>query len=119
MVNGQDINSLAGSHRKHIINGNSQDGFIFDGTIRQNLDPSCTSSTSHLSTALQQVDMLDLVQEMGGVDSPCGPATFTTNQQQMLCLARAISQAGQVVLLDEVTSGCVHPTLDPKLSSHS
>lgn len=81
-----------------------QDPFLFSGTIRYNIDPLQLHSDEEITTALQKVEIWDVVIEKGGLDLEVEANSLSTGQQQLLCLARALLRTGSIVVLDESTS---------------
>lgn len=82
--------------------------YLFQGSIRSNLDRNGTASTDVLSAALKAVglkfDLDHSVTEGGG--------NLSLGERQLVCLARVIAANRAIILMDEPTSG-----LDPETDS--
>ncbi|KAL0272340.1 UNVERIFIED_CONTAM: hypothetical protein PYX00_005353 [Menopon gallinae] len=75
-----------------------QDTLLFNGTIRENLDPSGVSTDEQLWSALEQAHLKD-------VDSEINAGQYLSGgQKQLFSLARAILQKSCFLIMDEATS---------------
>jgi ABC-type multidrug transport system fused ATPase/permease subunit len=85
-----------------------QDPFLFDGTLRENIDPTKTKSDDEIWRALAKVRLdkkfknkdsngLDTLIEEKGKNVSCG-------EKQLICLARAIASNRKILCIDEATA---------------
>jgi len=97
----QSIYSLSAVDARKYFAVVPQDPYLFEGSIRSNLDRYATNSDETLNSALTLVSLsLDLntqIQE--------GGTNLSLGQRQLLCLARVILSKATFVIMDEPTSG--------------
>lgn len=85
----------------------SHDSYLFQGTLRENLQMGKeTASEEEMFAALKQVDLYRTVMEKGGLDMPVEEkgANLSGGQKQRLALARAILHDSDIYIFDEATS---------------
>jgi ATP-binding cassette subfamily C (CFTR/MRP) protein 1 len=89
-----------------------QSPYLFEGTIRTNLDRLGTLSTGSLQSAIEAVGLkfaLDQAVSEGGQNLSVG-------ERQLVCLARVIAADRKIILMDEPTSG-LDPETDARIST--
>ncbi|KAL2881878.1 hypothetical protein SGCOL_002614 [Colletotrichum sp. CLE4] len=106
-----DIATLPHEYVRSKIVAVPQESYIFDGTVRLNLDPGQTASDGEITAVLKRVQLWDKVEERGGLDAIIDEKFFSQGEARLLVFARAMLRKGRVLVLDEITS-----SLDEKSS---
>lgn len=108
LYDGLPIDAISLDSLREQIGYVSQDTFLFDGTLRQNLLLGKLDATDEeLFSALRRANLLDFVQELHhGLDTEIGErgVRLSGGQRQRLAIARAFLKNAPVLILDEATS---------------
>lgn len=103
-IDGIDIASVPREAVRRCLTTMPQETFFITGTVRENLDPLHLANDETLTIMLKDLALRDLLDAAGGLDAELSNDMFSSGQQQLFCLARAIVRAGPIFLLDEATS---------------
>ncbi|AZO01283.1 ABC transporter ATP-binding protein [Mesorhizobium sp. M9A.F.Ca.ET.002.03.1.2] len=107
-VDGQDISKITKRSLRSSIAYVSQQPYLFEGTIRDNIRYGrLSASDAEIELAAQQAEADSFIrQQPQGYDTPVGEGgvTLSGGQRQRVSIARAIVRQAPILLLDEATS---------------
>ncbi|MCO5063870.1 MAG: ABC transporter ATP-binding protein/permease [Rhizobiaceae bacterium] len=108
LIDGQDIARITKSSLRHSMAFVSQQPYLFEGTIRDNIRygrPDATDAETEFAARKAAADGF-IRQQPQGYETSVGEngATLSGGQRQRLSIARAIVRNAPILLLDEATS---------------
>lgn len=104
MIDGLDISRLSYNVVRSGLVALPQEAYIFDDTVRMNVDPYKQASDERIVDVLSRVQLWEKVVARGGLDAEMYDSFFSHGETQLLVFARAMIRKSKVIILDEFTS---------------
>ncbi|CAD8141597.1 unnamed protein product [Paramecium octaurelia] len=105
-IDGVDISTLNLKQLRESITMILQDSTLFEGTLRENLDPLHQHTDQDLNDVALQCCLGDLLLQKKGLDTEISENgdNLSAGEKQLISIARAVLKQSQIVLIDEATA---------------
>jgi ABC-type multidrug transport system fused ATPase/permease subunit len=105
-ISGKELRGLDLKTLRSSITVIPQDPYLFQDTVRNNLDPLGRKSDAELITILKDIELWPKFENEGGLNANIEQSggNLSQGEKQLLCLSRALLFKNKLILMDEATA---------------
>ncbi|CAD8191327.1 unnamed protein product [Paramecium octaurelia] len=106
LIDNINISQISLEKLRNSITSIQQDAIIFNGSIRQNLDPLQQFNDDQIKQVLNDCCLTNLINQRNGLETMISESgdNLSAGEKQLICIARAILKRAKIVLIDEATA---------------
>ena len=106
LIDWKDTSQLSLEELRSNINIILQEHFLYNASIRENVDPSGTHSDQKIKEALQMCGIWEIFEQKQGLDTEIaeGGDNLSSGEKQLVNIARSLINPKKIVLIDEATA---------------
>ena len=108
-IDNVDITSIGLKYLREIITIIPQDQFLFEGRLRDNIDPLEKYTDAQIKDILNKVGLEKYNKELT-MDIAENGSNLSIGEQQLICIARALLRNNKIVIMDEATASVDYET---------